>query len=957
MHLIIAEKNIAARRIADILAASPKSEMDADSVGSVKGSKVHTGKEKGSKVHTGKENGVNTYRFDDTITLGLRGHVVEIDFEPGYNNWRSETNTPRTLIDAEIIKKPTAKNIVALIKKISKKATLVTIATDYDREGELIGKEAFEIVRSANADVPVQRARFSAITPQEITAAFNAPAEIDFDLAAAGEARQVIDLIWGASLTRFISIAAKRGGKSILSVGRVQSPTLAMIVDREKEIEAFVPEPYWMISVDTEKGGTPVTARHTTDRFQNKTEAVKAEQNTAAPLIVTGVKEGTRTDRAPTPFDTTAFIVAAGRLRFSASNAMRIAEELYMNGYVSYPRTDNTVYPKSLDLDGILQELRKTSLSRAVEWTQANRRKEPTRGKKSTTDHPPIHPAGAAKKEDLPDDHWKIYELIVRRFLATLSPDAQWTTLKYLFDAGTETYTATGSLLVEAGYREVYPYSEAKETILPEMQMGEHLPVLAINNEEKFTTPPPRYSQSKLIQRMEELGLGTKSTRHEVIGKLVSRRYVEGTPVRPTLVGRGVVEAMENHGVPITDPEMTSTIEQHMEEIKEAKLTRDEVVSESQTMLRHVFDVLEANEDQIGREIMDRNDEERILGKCPVCGHDLMIRQTKGMSQFIGCTGYPDCTFNIGLPGAVWGTAIREEKVCEQHGLNYIRLIRKGARPWEIGCPLCNHITSNREALMMMPSADEELVARLHAAHIYTVYEVANIEPERLATVLTTDTPTVACLREEADNVLELLRKRSELKKFVRRHVVPRRGRSPAKVAVALVDAGVSDLGGLAAMTPEALTQMHLSAAEAENLLYEAQTVYNRAILREYGVPAVSLKKYYEAGITTPASFCALPPVYLSTITGIKPETVWKHVTAVCNGMGVAPPKKVTATMVEKGRKDLLEIPGLDEATLEQLYRAGVIDPEGLKTADAGRLVKVTGISKEKIRAFQNACK
>lgn len=941
MHLIIAEKNIAARRIAEILAGA--------------GSK--SSEKKGAKVHTGKENGVNTYRFDDAITLGLRGHVVEIDFEPGYSNWRSEVNTPRTLIDAKTVKKPTAKNIVSLIKKLSRTATLVTIATDYDREGELIGKEAFEIVRSSNTDVPVHRARFSAITPQEITTAFEDPAGIDFDLAAAGEARQIIDLLWGASLTRFISIAAKRGGKSILSVGRVQSPTLAMIVDREKEIEAFVPEPYWMLSVDTEKNGTPVIARHTTDRFQDKSEAVKAEQNTSAPLVVTSVKEGTRTDRAPAPFDTTSFIVAAGRLRFSAANAMRIAEDLYMNGYVSYPRTDNTVYPKSLDLEEVLNELKKTSFSRAVEWTQAHRRKEPTHGKKSSTDHPPIHPAGAAKKEALTDDQWKIYELIVRRFLATLSPDAQWTTLKYLFDAGKETYTATGSRLAEAGYREVYTYSEAKETILPKMQEGDRLPVLAINNEEKYTTPPPRYSQSKLIQRMEELGLGTKSTRHEVIGKLVSRRYVEGTPVRPTLVGRGVVEAMENHGVPITNPEMTSTIEQHMEEIKEAKLTRDEVISESQTMLRHVFDALEANEEQIGREIMDRNDEERIIGKCPVCGQDLMIRQTRGMSQFIGCTGYPDCTFNIGLPSAAWGTAIREDTVCETHGLNYVRLIRKGARPWEIGCPLCNHINSNHEALMMMPSSDEEMIARLHASHIYSVYEVANLEPERLTKALSTDGATVACLREEAQEVLEILRKRSELKKFVRKHVVPRRGRSPAKVAAALVEAGVGDMGGLAAMTPEALTKMHLSAAEAETLLNETRAVYNRAALREYGVPAVSLKKYFEAGITTPADFCALHPAYLSIVTGIKPETAWKHATSVCNGMGVTPPEKVTTKMVETGRNSLLEISGLGEAMLERLYRAGVIDTAGLKAADAGRLAQATGIPTEKIRAFQDACK
>ena len=248
MHLIIAEKNIAAQRIASILAGA-------------------------GKVKTGKENGVNTYRFGDTVALGLRGHVVEIDFEPGYSNWRSEVNTPRTLIDAGTVKKPTEKKIVTLIKKLARHADKVTIATDFDREGELIGKEAYELVYGANQKVPVQRARFSAITPQEINQAFESLAEIDFDLAAAGETRQLIDLIWGASLTRFISIAARRGGANILSVGRVQSPVLAMIVDREKEIEAFVPEPYWLLSLETEKATYALEARHTHEKFWTRDEA------------------------------------------------------------------------------------------------------------------------------------------------------------------------------------------------------------------------------------------------------------------------------------------------------------------------------------------------------------------------------------------------------------------------------------------------------------------------------------------------------------------------------------------------------------------------------------------------------------------------------------------------------------------------------------------------------------
>ena len=628
MHLIIAEKNIAANRIAQILAGS-------------------------EKISQKRESGVNLYQFNDTATIGLRGHVVEIDFVEGYNNWRSEIHPPRSLIDAGVLKRPTEPAIVKLVQKFSKKATRVTIATDFDTEGELIGKEAFELVRAVNTKVHIDRAKFSAITKEEITKAFSEPSEIDFDLAAAGEVRQVVDLIWGASLTRFISLAARRGSANILSVGRVQSPTLAMIVDREREIEAFVPEPYWEISLDSEKSGEPFTARHVNGRFTEKKLAEEAYSRTKEPLTVIDVKEGTRTDKAPSPFDTTQFIVAAARLGLSAANAMRIAEDLYMNGYISYPRTDNTIYPPSLNLNSILDTLEKTQFSKDVKWVKKNRRKTPTQGKKSSTDHPPIHPAGAATPEQL-GENWKVYELVVRRFLATLSPDAEWMTMKISLMASSEGYAATGSRLKEAGWRTVYTYSDAKDTVLPAVKQGEKLRINDVKLEEKETQPPSRYSQSKLIQVMEELGLGTKSTRHEVIQKLVSRKYIEGNPLRPTLVGRAVTESLEGHAAEITRPEMTRTLEEAMEGIKIRNRTKDLVLDESRGMLHKVFDELEPNQEVIGREIMDQTDEELTIGPCPVCGKDLRIRR-KGISQFIGCTGYPDCTFNISLPGSMWG--------------------------------------------------------------------------------------------------------------------------------------------------------------------------------------------------------------------------------------------------------------------------------------------------------------
>jgi DNA topoisomerase-1 len=928
VHLIVAEKNISARRIAEILG-------------------------EGKKIAEHKDAGVSTYSYGDTTTVGLRGHVVEIDFEEGYQNWRSEKYTPRSLIDAKTVKVPTEKKIVALLQKLAKKADRITIATDFDTEGELIGKEAFELIRAVNRNVPVDRARFSAITKGELQHAFGQTAELDFALAAAGEARQSIDLMWGASLTRFISLAARRGGANILSVGRVQSPTLTMIVDREKEIEAFVPEKYWQLGLETEKQGGKIEARHTHGRFHEKAEAEAARDQTKDPLVVTDVIEGTKQDRAPSPFDTTTYIVAAARLGFSAANAMRIAEDLYMNGFISYPRTDNTVYPASLDLTGILKTLLSSPFRKDVEWIQKNRRPEPTRGKKSTTDHPPIHPTGAATREQLGDDAFRIYELVLRRFLATLAPDARWKTLKILMVAGGEEYTTTGGQLLEPGWHAVYPFSEAKEVILPAFATGEKLPVKKVVLDEKETMPPARYTQSKLIQRMEELGLGTKSTRHEVIAKLVSRKYVEGTPLRPTLVGRVVIESLEQHADTVTKPDMTATLESHMQQIKKSERTREDVIKESREMLHKAFDQLEANEQVIGDDIRNRTAEEMNLGKCPVCGGTLAIKHMRGNTQFIGCSRYPDCSFNIGLPMAQWGFAVRTDEVCDKHGLNFVRLVRKGARPWDIGCPLCHHIESNRESLAGMPSMTPMLAENLLRHHIYTVAEIARGLPENLAKRLGITGADAVRLVTEAGEMLGKLRKRSECRKFLRDRLIPRKGRSYAKIMDCLRAQGIVDLAGLARAETAVLKTAGIGDAEAEQVLAEARNVYYGQVLRGMGIPAVSLKKYIAAGFATPEAFCELAPETLSERTGMSLATVQKHAGMVCKALDRPAPKKVSKVQTERGRKELLTIRGVTAQIAEQMILAGVTDGKSLAAADPAALARETGLTEQKVRSFQ----
>jgi DNA topoisomerase-1 len=928
MHLIVTEKNISARRIAQILA----------------GKKEPTEK---------KEGGISSYHFNGQIAVGLRGHVVEVDFEPGYSNWRSEINTPRSLIDARTIKVPTEKKIVSLLQKLAKSANLVTIATDFDTEGELIGKEAYELVRQANTVVKVDRARFSAITPDEITHAFTHTTDIDFALAAAGEARQVIDLMWGASLTRFISLAARRGGANILSVGRVQSPTLAMIVDREREIEDFVPETYWQLHLVTEKNQDLIEARHTTSRFTDRVTAEKARDHTVEPLVVTEVKEGIKTDRAPSPFDTTSFIVSSARLGFSAANAMRVAEDLYMNGFISYPRTDNTVYPPTLDLKGILRAILPGGCRQDVEWVMAHLRPVPTRGKKSSTDHPPIHPTAPATRAILGDDQWKIYELVLRRFLATLSPDAEWLTMKVNLTAGSEPYTITGGRLTTPGWRTVYPYSEAKEHILPAFIVGERLPVRNVNLDEKETQPPARYTQSRLIQRMEELGLGTKSTRHEVIGKLISRKYVEGNPLRPTLVGRAVIESLENHADTITRPAMTQTLESHMQQIKERIRPRDDVITESRLMLHQVFDQMEPHMQEIGSEIMEQTAEELTIGPCPVCGGDIRIRHMRNQAQFIGCTRYPECSFNISLPMMLWGFAVRTDDICPVHQLHHVRLVKKGARPWEIGCPLCHHITTNQETMALIPSMNPALLKDLHRHHMYTVYELAKSSVEEISRITGLSPDAALMLITGAQEVLALLRRRSDCRKFVRKHLPPRKGRSQAAVMRKLLEAGIEDVHSLGTVDVTKIRNAGIGEKEAAALQKEAQKISNERLLKEIGIPAVSLKRYQASGFIAPDDFLKNHPAYISQKAGISPDTVCRHVGLIAAALNRPVAGRCTKGQIDKGRAELLSVPGLGDATLEKLYRAGIINGVTLLAAEPAKTSGMTGISAEKIREYQ----
>src|SRR5262245_13069403 len=652
MRLIVTEKNNSAKKIADILSGGT----------AVEGASFKT------PFYTWSDD------EGDQMTIGLKGHVLNPSFPEAYNNWQK--TDPRDLIDAELIKEPTDKNVVRALKKVAKDADDLVIATDYDREGELIGLEALQEIVESNPNLAssdgngevgkgVKRARYSALTKGEIEQAFNNLDELSLPLANAGAARQDMDLIWGATLTRAVSMATRRFGSNFLSVGRVQSPTLGLIVERELERRAHKPEPFWELYATFRHPDGDFSAHHATDKFWDQAEAKKALEATTTPGKVSEIKSQKRTRKPPSPLNTTAFTSdCSNRLSITPSRAMRIAEDLYMDGYISYPRTDNTVYPKSLDTRQLVSDLVKVEDFAAAAPLLEKGDLQATRGKKETTDHPPIYPTQAVNPKRLEarsEAHRRVYELVARRFLATFGEPMVSESTRANIVAGGQDYFIRGSVLVDPGFAAIYTYARSADEEIPKLEEGQELELVDKEMVDKETQPPGRYSQGKLVELMEERGLGTQATRADIIQKLYDRGYVYANPPEPSETAIAMYKAF-NHYVPrLATPEMTAEMQAEMDQIAAGAMTKDKVLEDSRNMLREAYDELgddartdeeEATWRKFAREIWAGMDADRILGPCIVCedagrkqedGSPNMlriIRARKSGTRFVGCQGW-----------------------------------------------------------------------------------------------------------------------------------------------------------------------------------------------------------------------------------------------------------------------------------------------------------------------------
>lgn len=654
MRLIVAEKPIAAKRIAEIL----------------------------GEAKLLKKFGVECYKIDDSIIVPLKGHIENVDFPEEYKSW--EHTDLNKLIDADLVYLPTQEDIIKALKEFAPKSDELIIACDYDREGESIGKEAVDIIKSLNPEIKVKRAKFSTLTSEEVKDAFSNLMDFDENLANSADTRREIDLIWGAVLTRYISLASGRLGRAFLSVGRVQTPTLALVVEREKERKAFVPEPYWYIYITCLKDSKEFRAEYEEKKLFDKEKADRIGSLKSDTAEIKNIEEKKRSIKPPHPFNTTGFIRAASNLGYQPRTAMSIAESLYMSGYISYPRTDNTVYPSSINLRKVLEKFKDSKeFGELAKKLLTKKKLIPTKGKKKTTDHPPIYPVEVADKKKLSKYEWRIYELVVRRFFSTLADNSEVETMRVDMDYGGEKFIARGEIILKKGWREFYIYSKVTEVILPDLDVSETINVKDIQKEDKKTEPKPHYSPAALIKEMEDLGLGTKSTRAEMLHKLVSREYLIGRQsFRPSHVALAVVGSLEQYAPRITKPEMTSKLEEQMDLVGQGKREKPEVVEDSRKMLHEVLGKLAGKEEKIGEDIREAHREDLIIGKCPKCdGNMRMIFMHKG-TRFVGCSNYPKCDNSYPLPRM--GMIHVVDKPCKECGLPMIRVIRKGKRPYEM---------------------------------------------------------------------------------------------------------------------------------------------------------------------------------------------------------------------------------------------------------------------------------
>lgn len=586
------------------------------------------------------------------------------------------------------------------ISKVSKEAERFINACDYDVEGSLIG---YTILKYAckGADKTAQRMKFSTLTAKELNDAYaHLLPELDFSLAYAGMCRHEVDWLYGINLSRALTQSALKASNrySTLSTGRVQGPTLRFVVDREREIETFVPAPYWNLKTIVDADGEKIEADYQVIQFEVKSQAEATIKDCSGKKgIIEKLESRIVRVSPPTPFDLSALQAEAYRhFGFTPRSALGLAERLYLDQLVSYPRTSSQKLPPSIGYEEVMKGLGQMESYRKDTSVLLNSGPlAPHEGKKNDPAHPAVYPTGTLPKNSLEPREQKLFDLIVRRFLATFGGTATKQSNKVTIKVGDHTFFLHGSLILERGWIPLYgQYAKFEEITLPPLKEGQEVTIQSIKLEEKLTQPPPRYNPSSLLKEMENAEIGTKATRADIVETLYRRGYVREQRMIANPLAFRITEILTKYCPKVIDVTFTRELETQMEQIESGKQTREHVVQQTVDYLKPIIQDLKTKEEEVGKELTTIIREMfqasiTLLVPCPKCGSILrVIRNPNSNKRFIGCSGKWEkkCTFALPLPQL--GTLTLLEKRCPECGFQLVQVRTKGRRPM-VSCSNC----------------------------------------------------------------------------------------------------------------------------------------------------------------------------------------------------------------------------------------------------------------------------
>ena len=563
----------------------------------------------------------------DLATTGKFGLGVDVndDFKPNYVIIKGKTKD------------------VANIKKEVNNADMVYLATDPDREGETISWHIYDEVKIP--DDKYKRVVFHEITKDVVIDAINNPGKIDMNLVRSGETRRILDRIIGFRLSKLMQ--SKTGGKS---AGRVQSVALKLIVDREREIRAFVPKEYWTIEADFSSFKAILEKYHGKD-IEIPSEEVADEilNNLSKSFKIESVTEKEKNKAAREVFKTSTLQqLASTKLGFAPAKTMKIAQKLYEGvdlgsetvGLITYMRTDSVRISDSFIAE-TYGYIKKTYGDDYVGYVKKGKRSENVQDA-----HEGIRPTSILRSPEnvkpyLSNDEYKLYRLIYIRALASLMKDAKTLATTVILENNGYTFKATGSVLVFDGYLKVYhEYEDSEDVILPDFKNYKSDVIVAdkIDKIQHFTKPAPRYTESSLIKEMESLGIGRPSTYATIVATIKDRGYVilKDKKFEPTEIGIDTTDKLQEFFSDIVNVKYTAEMEHDLDEIAEDKM-------DNIKLLHEFYDKFEPLVEKAFKE-MEKKAPEETGEICPECGGNLVIRKGK-YGEFVACSNYPTCKY------------------------------------------------------------------------------------------------------------------------------------------------------------------------------------------------------------------------------------------------------------------------------------------------------------------------